>query len=299
MRTFHELTKEINFKYMEKQNRRTFLKSTGIGLAAGAIAPTILAGESPAWNTFHLPENTHGELGLASYTTRAFTLDETIAMAQRVNLKHISLKSFHLPLDASENDCKAAADKIKAAGIDFYSAGVIYMNKKEEVDQAFNYARACGIRMIIGVPAVELLSYAESMIKQYNIMLAIHNHGPGDLVYPAVPGIYEKIVKLDERMGICMDIGHTVRLDRDPVADLNQCFDRILDIHIKDVDKRAADGATLEIGRGVIDIPGFLKELKRLNYKGILSFEYEKDEKDPLPGLAESVGYVKGVLASV
>jgi inosose dehydratase len=176
---------------------------------------------------------------------------------------------------------------------------VIYMNKKEEVDQAFNYARACGIRMIIGVPAVELLSYAESMIKQYDIMLAIHNHGPGDLVYPDVTGIYEKIGKLDKRMGICMDIGHTVRLDRDPVSDLNQCFDRILDIHIKDVDKKAADGETLAIGRGVIDIPAFLKELKRLNYKGILSFEYEKDEKDPLPGLAESVGFVNGVMASI
>jgi sugar phosphate isomerase/epimerase len=281
---------------MEKHNRRTFLRSTGIGIAAGAIAPRLLAGEASALKAIHLPENTPFKLGLASYTTRAFTLDQTISMTQRVNLKHISLKSFHLPLDSSENDCKAASDKIKAAGIDFYSAGVIYMNKKEEVDQAFNYAKACGIRMIVGVPAVELLSYAESMIKQYNIMLAIHNHGPGDLVYPAVTGVYEKIVHLDKRMGICMDIGHTVRLDRDLVSDLNQCFDRILDIHIKDVDKRTADGATLEIGRGVIDIPGFLKELKRLNYKGILSFEYEKDEKDPLPGLAESVGYVNGVL---
>jgi inosose dehydratase len=284
---------------MEKQNRRTFIKATGIGLAAGTVVPRLLAGEPTAPKAFQLPENVSFELGLASYTTRAFTLDQTIAMTQRVNFKHISLKSFHLALDASENECRAAADKIKTAGIDFYSAGVIYMNKKEEVDQAFNYARACGIRMIIGVPAVELLSYTESMIKQYNIMLAIHNHGPGDLVYPDVPGIYEKIVKLDKRMGICMDIGHTVRLNRDPVTDLNQCFDRIYDIHMKDVDKREADGATLEIGRGVIDIPGFLKELKRLNYKGILSFEYEKDEKDPLPGLAESAGFVRGVIATI
>lgn len=284
---------------MEKQNRRTFLKSTGIGIAAGTIAPVLIAGEAPVTGSLRLPEKSKFELGLASYTTRAFTLDQTISMAQRLNLGHICLKSIHLPLDASENDCKAAADKIKAAGIDFYSAGVIYMKKKEEVDQAFKYARACGIRMIVGVPAVELLSYAESMIKQYNIMLAIHNHGPGDLVYPAVTGIYEKIVELDERMGICMDIGHTVRLDRDPVADLDQCFDRIFDVHIKDVDKKAADGATVEIGRGVIDIPAFMKELNRLKYKGIISFEHEKDEKDPLPGLAESVGYVKGVLTSV
>jgi inosose dehydratase len=284
---------------MEKHTRRTFLRSAAIGITAGAMAPRLLAGEPSASKAFHLPGNSLFELGLASYTTRAFTLDETIAMAQRVNLGHISLKSFHLPLEASENDCKAAAEKIKAGGIDFYSAGVIYMNKKEEVDQAFNYAKACGIRMIIGVPAVELLTYTESMIKQYNIMLAIHNHGPGDLVYPAVPGIYEKIVQFDKRMGICMDIGHTVRLGRDPVSDLNQCFDRILDIHIKDVDKKEADGATIAIGRGVIDIPAYLKELKRLNYKGILSFEYERDEKDPLPGLSESVGYVKGVMASI
>jgi len=284
---------------MEKHNRRKFLKSTGIGLAAGAIAPRILALETTVLKASHLPVNEPFELGLASYTTRAFTLEQTISMTQRLNLKHICLKSFHLPLNASESECKAASDKIKAAGIDFYSAGVIYMNKKEEVDQAFNYARACGIRIIVGVPAIELLSYAETMIKQYNIMLAIHNHGPGDLVYPTVPGIYEKIIQLDERMGICMDIGHTVRLDRDPIAELNQCFDRILDIHVKDVDKRSADGTTVEIGRGVIDIPGFLKEVKRLNFNGIISFEHEKDEKDPLPGLAESVGYVKGVLASV
>ncbi len=284
---------------MEKQNRRTFLKSTGIGLAAGAIAPRLLAGEPTIPGTSHLPDNELSKFGLASYTTRLFTLEQTISMTQRVNLKYICLKSFHLPLESSENDCKTAADKIKAAGIDFYAAGVIYMNKKEEVDQAFNYARACGIKMIVGVPAVELLSYAESMIKQYNIMLAIHNHGPGDLVYPNVPGIYEKIVQLDKRMGICMDIGHTVRLDRDPVSDLKQCFDRIVDIHIKDVDKRVAEGTTVEIGRGVIDIPVFLKEVKKLNYKGVLSFEHEKDEKDPLPGLAESVGYVNGVLASV
>jgi len=239
------------------------------------------------------------ELGLASYTTREFSLDATIQMAQRVNLKHLGLKNFHLALDASEADCKAAGAKIRAAGIDFYSAGVIYMNKKEEVDQAFSYARACDIHTIVGVPSYDLLTYTEEKIKQYNIMVAIHNHGPGDTVYPTVPGIYEKIAKMDKRMGICMDIGHVVRLDRDPVAELKQCFDRILDIHIKDEDKRTAEGEAIEIGRGVIDIPGFLKELIRLEYHGIVAFEFEKDPKDPLPGLAESVGYVRGVLAAV
>ncbi len=283
---------------MEPHNRRNFLKTAGIGLAAGALATELTAG-----NTV-FPQEPAGkqekqELGLASYTTREFSLDDTIAMAKRVGLKHLGLKSFHLPLDATEAACQAAAAKIRNAGIDLYSAGVIYMNKKEEVDQAFNYARACGIKFIVGVPAHDLLPYTEEMIKQFNIMVAIHNHGPGDDVYPTVPGIYEKITGMDPRMGICMDIGHVVRLDRDPVAELKQCFNRIFDIHIKDADKRTSEGEAVEIGRGVIDIPAFLREVIRLHYKGILSFEYEKDPKDPLPGLAESVGYVRGVLATL
>jgi len=284
---------------MEKRNRRTFLKTAGIGLAAGALSPKLTANDLSFSRARSFSNQEKQELGLASYTTREFSLDETIGIARRVGLKHLGLKSFHLPLDASEAACKAAAERIRAAGIDFYSAGVIYMNKKEEVDQAFSYARACGIRLIVGVPAHDLLTYTEEIIRRFNIMVAIHNHGPGDTVYPTVPGIYEKISGMDKRMGICMDIGHVVRLDRDPLAELKQCFDRILDIHIKDVDKRTAEGEAIEAGRGVIDLPAFLRETMRLQYKGILSFEFEKDPKDPLPGLAESVGYVRGVLDSI
>jgi sugar phosphate isomerase/epimerase len=70
-------------------------------------------------------------------------------------------------------------------------------------------------------------------------------------------------------------------------------------VHIKDVTAAAKEGGTIEIGRGVIDIPKFLKTLIKLNYKGSVSFEFEKDGKDPLPGVAESVGYVRGVLATI
>jgi sugar phosphate isomerase/epimerase len=75
--------------------------------------------------------------------------------------------------------------------------------------------------------------------------------------------------------------------------------DRLLDVHIKDVTAATKDGETVEIGRGIIDIPKFLRTLSRLRYAGTLSFEYEKDEKDPLPGLAESVGYIRGVMAAL
>ena len=96
-----------------------------------------------------------------------------------------------------------------------------------------------------------------------------------------------------------MDIGHTVRIGADPVADAKRYADRLLDVHIKDVSAASAKGETIEIGRGVIDIPAFLRTLVEINYSRIVSFEYEKDADDPLPGLAESVGYVQGVLATI
>lgn len=282
---------------MKALNRRNFIATAGAGLAAGAILPGRAL---PVAGIFHTPKAVKTlELGLASYTTREFSLDDTIKMTQRLGLKHLGLKSFHLPLTSTEAECNAAAAKIRDAGIDFYTAGVIYMKTKDEVDQAYQYARACGIRYITGSPSNEMLPLCNEYAKKFNIGLAIHNHGPGDDLNPTVPSIYEKVKNLDSRIGICMDIGHVVRLNRDPVAEFKQCFDRIIDLHIKDVNEASAKGDTIEMGRGVINLPAFFRTVLAMNYKGMASFEYEKDAKDPLPGLAESVGYVHGVLATL
>jgi inosose dehydratase len=129
--------------------------------------------------------------------------------------------------------------------------------------------------------------------------VAIHNHGPTDKVYPTPASAYEKIKDLDKRIGLCNDIGHTMRAGIDPAESVEKFADRLLDIHMKDVSAANKDGDAVEVGRGVIDIPKFLKTLIKIEYDGIVSFEYEKDAKDPLPGLSESVGYVKGVLAVI
>ncbi|HUT44934.1 MAG TPA: sugar phosphate isomerase/epimerase, partial [Sedimentisphaerales bacterium] len=135
--------------------------------------------------------------------------------------------------------------------------------------------------------------------RQYDIKVAIHNHGPTDKVYPTPASVYEKIKDLDKRIGLCNDIGHTMRAGVDPAESVKKYADRLLDVHIKDVSAANKDGSAVEAGRGVIDIPKFLKTLIKIDYDGIVSFEYEKDAKDPLAGLAESVGYVKGVLAAI
>lgn len=278
---------------MKNPSRRKFLQLTGIGIAGSLLSGKAASKQFSVWNRENkLPF----ELGLASYSLRKFSLDETLQMTARLGLKNIALKSMHLLLDSDETQIKEAVSKVKKAGLDLYGAGVIYMTNEEEVNRAFEYAETAGLKVIIGVPEHNLLPLVEEKVKAYDIKLAIHNHGPGDKRYPSPESAYEKIKHMDSRMGLCLDIGHTQRIGIDPAKSARQFMDRLHDVHIKDVDKAAAEGRTVEIGRGIIDIPSFLKILIERRYSGKVSFEFEKDGDDPLPGLAESVGYVRGCL---
>ncbi|MEN8203455.1 MAG: sugar phosphate isomerase/epimerase [Bacteroidota bacterium] len=275
--------------------RRNFLRVSGAGLIA-TQAPALMASE--------IVSNNGGtevpfQLGIASYTFREFSLDETIAMTQRLGINLLCLKSMHLPLDLSDEELRSQSEKVRSAGIDLYGGGVIYMKTREEVDQAFKYAKTSGMKVIVGVPEHELLELCNTRVKETGINLAIHNHGPGDDKYPSPESAYRKVEHMDPGMGLCVDIGHTTRIGLDPIRETARFMDRVLDIHIKDEDKAEADGKTIEIGHGVIDIPGFLEMLIKENYSKVVSFEFEKDGNNPLPGLAESLGYVRGVLEMI
>jgi sugar phosphate isomerase/epimerase len=280
---------------MNKHSRRAFLQTSALGLAVAGTGPVLTACSS------HVKEEEKKceilfQLGIASYTFRKFSLEETLSMTSRLGIKNLAFKSFHLPLESTIEQIAEAVKKVQEAGLNLYGGGVIYMTTEQEVSNAFEYARNAGMKVIIGAPNHELLPQVEQKVKEYDIMLAIHNHGPGDDLYPTAASIIEKIGNMDPRMGICLDIGHTVRVGGDPVQDVESYFDRILDIHIKDESAATPEGNTIEIGRGIIDIPSFLKTLTGKGYSRMVSFEFEKDEDDPLPGLAESVGYVRGVL---
>jgi len=277
---------------MKSTKRRDFLTLSGIGATAAALGGVI---PETAW----ADRRDSLTLGMASYTFRKFGLDETIAMTKRLGLERIAFKSFHLPLESSEAEIRAVAAKVRDEGLDLYGCGVVYMKTEDEVKRAFDYARAAGMRIIIGVPAHELLDLVNGKVLEYDIRLAIHNHGPGDETYPSPESAYEKISDLDPRMGLCIDIGHTKRIGIDPSGSLKRFFDRVHDIHIKDVSAASKEGHTVEIGRGVIDIPRFLRTAISLGYTGTLALEYEKDAEDPLPGSAESIGYLRGVLSAL
>jgi len=275
--------------------RRTIITTAAAGSVIGMTGTGFGAAEKKAAKK----SKSEFTLGIASYTFRNFSLAETLEYTKKLDIKNISLKAAHLPLESSAEQIRAAADQVKEMGINLYGCGVIYMKSEEQVQQAFEYAKAGGIKIIVGVPAHELLDMVDAKVKEYDVMVAIHNHGPSDKVYPDPQSIYDRIKGLDKRIGMCMDIGHTQRCGLDPADEAAKYSDRLLDVHIKDVNKATDKGATVEIGRGVIDIPKFIKTLNQIKYKGIVSFEYEKDGDAPIAGLAESVGYIRGVMATL
>jgi sugar phosphate isomerase/epimerase len=276
------------------KSRRQFLKLAGTGvLAAGASkmygSADMQVSADKAINTF--------TIGMAGYTFREFSIEKTIEMMNRIGVRNLSLKDFHMPMNSTREQINEVIGKFKAGGINVFTVGVVYMKTNDSVDQAFEYAKMAGVKMIVGAPDYELLPYVENKVKTYNFRLAIHNHGPDNPLYPNATDIWDHIKNLDERIGFCLDIGHTVRDGEDPAADLLKYKARIYDIHIKDVDKASKEGVTVEMGRGIIDIPKIVNTLRKIGYSGSCNLEFEKDMKDPLPGIAESIGYLKGVMA--
>ena len=285
------------------QTRRHFLQAAGTGAAALLAADCCLGGTAAAVEkpqpSAKMPGDTPLRLGLASYSLRKFPLEKALAMTQRVGLQHICLKSFHLPVASKPAEIAAAAEKVKAAGLDLYGCGVVTMKNKAEVDQAFDYAQAAGMKVIVGSPMPEVLALVNDKVRQTGIAVAIHNHGPGDKTYPTPESVYEKIKDLDRRIGLCIDVGHTLRIGADPIRDAERFAARVLDVHIKDVTAAQPGAHEIVVGRGVIDIPRLLETLMKIKFAGVVAFEYENEPDDPLPGLAESVGYVRGVMAAL
>ena len=238
------------------------------------------------------------KLGMAGYTFVKFDLDKTLETLKRTDVRYLCIKDFHLPLNSDDAQIAAFHEKLKAAGVTGYAVGPIYMKSEAEIDRAFEYAKRVGVKLIVGVPNYELLPYVDKKVKEYGFNYAIHLHGPDIATYPDAEDVWNHVKDLDPRIGMCLDIGHDTRNGKDPVADLKKYHSRVFDIHIKDVTGASKLGYTVEMGRGIIDLPAFVKMLRKVGYNGVCSLEHEKDQNDPFLGIAESIGYFRGVIES-
>jgi len=270
-------------------SRRLFLQNAGSSLAlAGAAGPLALAAPAP-------PAEDLFKLGMAGYSFVHFKLDQALAMMKKVDVRYLCIKDFHLPFDSTDEQIRAFHQQLAEAGVTGYAVGPIYMKTEQEVDRGFAYARRVGVKLVVGVPNEELLPYVEKKVQEYDMRYAIHIHGPDIKLYPNAASVIRAVKDRDPRLGLCFDMGHDTRYGDDAIADLEKYAKRIFDIHLKNVTAASKEGKTCELGRGVIDVPAFVQMLRKIRYDGCCSLEYEKDMKDPLAGIAESVGYFRGV----
>jgi len=236
------------------------------------------------------------KIGMAGYTFAKFDLDKALATLKRTDVHYLCIKDFHLPMASTDAQIAEFHEKLKANGVTGYAVGPIYMKSEKDIDNAFEYAKRVGVKLIIGVPNYDLLPYVDKKVKEYGYNYAIHLHGPDIATYPDAEDVWNHVKDLDPRIGMCLDIGHDTRNGKDPVADLKKYHSRVFDIHIKDVTGKTKLGYSLEVGRGVINFPAFVKMLRKVGYTGVCSLEHEKDMTDPFMGIAESIGYFRGII---
>ena len=235
-------------------------------------------------------------IGIAGYTYREFSLEQTLEFLKSLDVKYFSVKDWWLPLDSTKEQMDAFKAKCAEYGIEGYTLGPIYMHSTEDVDRTFAYAQRYGTDMFIGVPDYEIIDYVIAKVKETGIKVAIHTHGPDGAAFPDIRTVVEKVGDPSLGVGCCMDLGHTIRMGYNVAKDIVKYRKWIYDIHIKDETAASKEGQTWEMGRGIMDFKPIVKSLRKIGYKGVVSLEFEKNGDNPHPGVAESIGYLRGVL---
>jgi sugar phosphate isomerase/epimerase len=284
---------------MKKISRRNFVQSGALIAAAGVTrrALPLLAQPSQAAGK-PLPI----QLGLASYTFRNCTRDKMIGFMKQLNVTALNAKDVkdHLPMEP-EAEAKALAD-YAAAGIKLHAAGTIYFPKDEDDDirSKFEYCKRAGISVIVaGDPAPATLPRIEKFVKEYDIRVAIHNHGPEDKLWHSPLDVLNGVKKYDPRIGCCIDIGHTVRAGVDVVKAIHEVGPRLYNMHVKDLTSFTSKESQVAVGEGILPFREIFQALIATNYKGFVDLEYEIHADDPMPGVIASFSYMRGVLAGM
>lgn len=269
--------------------RRDLLHS-GAAAVAALPAPAVAAGND-SWHSL--------KIGVATYTMRSFPVDVAIKAIRRVGLQYCSIKDVHLSFKTSAEERKAIAAQFHDAGITPLSCGNVGMkNDEANIRAAFEYARDIGLPTIVCAPPPEALPILDKLVKEFDIRIAIHNHGPEDKMFPSPYDVWKAVQPFDQRIGLCIDVGHSARAGAEPAEAIRRCRQRLYDVHLKDIGDTTPKGAPIECGRGALNLRAIVDSLIAIRFPHHVGFEYEKDGNDPVPGLAESVGFVHGLIAA-
>ena len=288
--------------------RRSFLTTAAATMAGAAL------GVAARPSLGRAAESTHGDdgapapapvheikLGIASYSLREFPLDKALEMAKTLRTPYINFKSVHIPYEKTPEALAANRKQIEDDGFKIDGGGRITFDQDTDagVEKYFAYAKAAGMPTIVCTMAVGTLPRVEKFAKQYDINIAIHNHGTEDKIFPSPYDVLKHVKSMDPRMGLCIDIGHTVRTGTDPVKAVLDAGPRVHDMHAKDLADLSKRDSQVAVGEGKLPIAGIFRALQTIKYPGYVNLEYEINAKDPLPGMQISFAHMRGVLAGL
>jgi sugar phosphate isomerase/epimerase len=276
--------------HMKSIDRRSFL--TGLS-ATPVLVQCSLNGAQAATAGF--------KLGVASYSLRKFNRTQAIAMVKQLNTPYINIKEFHLLLRSTPDEIDVARKEFQEAGLIILGGGNISFLLDDDADirHKFEYAKLAGMPIIVCAPTARTLPKLERFVKEYDIKIAIHNHGRTDKHFPTPQSALKFVNNMDPRCGLCVDVGHTAETGVDVVDSIRQAGSRLLDVHIKDTSDLADASKQTPVGEGKMPVAAIFRQLTQMNYQGGVMLEYEVDENDPLPGMAKSFAYMRGVLAGM
>jgi sugar phosphate isomerase/epimerase len=274
------------------------LQSSTLAAAACATSSAIAFSENVV-----AEEKLSGiRLGIASYTFRNFNRAQMIGYLKQINVQALNAKDVkdHLPFEA-DAEAKALAD-YAAAGIELHAGGVISFAKNDEADirSKFEYAKRAGLHVIVaGDPTDESLPLVEKFAKEYDMRIAIHNHGPEDKRWPSPLAVLKSVQGMDARMGCCIDVGHTARTGIDVVEAIRMVGPRLFNVHMKDLTSFQSRDSQVAVGDGIMPVRKIFETLIAMRYQGFVDLEYEVHADDPMPGVIASMAYMRGVLAGM
>jgi sugar phosphate isomerase/epimerase len=195
-----------------------------------------------------------------------------------------------------------ALEHYRAAGIRIHALGTVSFAKDEDEDMRakFDYARRAGVSVIVaGDPTPQSLPRLERFVKEYDIRVGIHNHGPEDKLWPSPMDVLKAVGNMDKRLGCCIDVGHCVRAGTDVVQAIRAAGPRLFNMHVKDLTDFSAKESQVAVGQGKMPVREIFEALVKIGYPGFVDLEYEIHEDDPMPGVVESFAYMRGVLAGM
>lgn len=289
-------------------SRRDILRSAVLASATAALSPFGAVASPLVTNLGTMPERKPSpdappiRLGLASYSFRNFDRADLIGDMKTLRIDALNAKDVkdHLPVDPTQ-EARALAD-YAAAGITLHAAGAIYFDKDDlaSIRSKFDYCKRAGIRVIVaGDPSPNALPLLAAAARDYDMYIAIHNHGPEDQIWHSPLDVLAAVKSMDARMGCCIDVGHCVRAGVDVIDAIHAAGPRLFNMHMKDLTNFSDKESQVAVGEGKVPVPAIFQALQAINYEGFVDLEYEVHADDPMPGVTSSFAFMRGVLAEM